>query len=653
MIFLSGCEAVARGAWEGGANFLCSYPGSPVTGIVDAFKQYPEIDTQWVANEKVGMEVAVGNAHAGMRSLVVMKHVGLNVAADPFFNAAYTGVRGALVVVVGDDPGAKSSQNEQDTRLLAFAAKIPVLEPSSINEVLIFTRLAFEISHRFDIPVVLRLTTQLCYGSSHVVTGTRKVITSKPSFAKPIQKYLLLPKFVPELHKNLNQRLNQLENSHWNRWFVQYIPAVLYTPKFSFGIVVSGFPSSFVIETFSNKIPILKIGMCFPLNILKIRNFAKHCERILVVEESSRFIEQQLRAMNLQVAARPYFDGVGEFHPRHMLSPDIPELKDFLGKHLEPQETKQQKTLPIPDCEIASISLSNESVDLELPIRPPGFCAGCSHRGIFYELSKRDLYVVGDIGCYTLGALGPYHALHTNLCMGASIGLLQGYLRSMDKQAAKSTVVIIGDSTFFHSGIPSLMTAVAADITATIIILDNSGAAMTGHQTTGMHFTLDDWKNFLAALKVSEFAIVDALNINTLVKKLDQFLDSDKLSIMVLKGDCVQGIKVKKPTNYRYTILDKQCDQCGECLKVDCPAIVPTRDRDNQIQSVSISIDCIGCGLCSQTCDTHAIVPRTVNSTVPILMPVLSRLPWRTIIRELRRVKPIRLLLEKNEKETY
>jgi len=650
MNFLNGCEAIARGAWEGGATFSCSYPGSPVTGVIDSLKQYPDIKTQWVANEKVGMEVAIGVAHAGMRSLVIMKHVGLNVAADPFFNAAYTGVRGALVVVVGDDPGAKSSQNEQDTRLLACAAKIPVLEPSTIEEALVFTRLAFEISHRFDIPVVVRVTTALCYGTSKVVTGARKAVVADLGFAQPLQKYLLLPRFVPALHKDLNHRLTQLASSHWSRWFNHSIPAEPRDGKFPFGIVVAGFPSAFVFEAFHKHAPILKVGMSFPLHEAALREFADGCEQILVVEESSRFIEQQLRAMNIRVANRPVFDGVGEFHPEHLLSPDIPELNNRLHKFLRKAEQPGKKQFmlalenksPAPDFVLA----------LDMPPRPPGFCAGCSHRGIFYELSKRDLYVVGDIGCYTLGALEPYSALDTNLCMGASIGLLQGYLAAMGPTAAKSAVAVIGDSTFFHSGIPSLMTAIASGMAATIIILDNSGAAMTGHQTTSPNFSGADWERFLAALGVPEFKVIDALNLQHLETTLDSFLDSAKLSVMVLKGDCVQGISIKKPTNFRYTVREDACTQCGECLKVDCPAIVPLWD-DGQLSNIAISNECIGCGLCSQSCGEHAIVPRMLATLAPALTPMLSGLPWHAIIHQIHQIKPLKGLIRQFEKETY
>ncbi|MFM8332189.1 MAG: hypothetical protein ACKN9T_10910, partial [Candidatus Methylumidiphilus sp.] len=396
MSFLSGCDAIARGAWEGGAAFAGSYPGSPVTGIIDGLARFPEIKTQWMANEKIAMEVSIGAAHAGQRALVVMKHVGLNVAADPFFNVAYTGTRGALVIVVGDDPGAKSSQNEQDTRMLAAAAKVPVLEPASIEEALLFTRLAFEISERFDTPVIVRVTTPLCYGTAKVVTGTRPKTFPRLGFAKPIEKYLLLPAFVGARHRDLNNRLARLADSDWGRWFAQPVAAAADAPRHPYGIVVAGFPYAQVAEAFRGHAPILKVGMSFPLNEAAIREFAARCDHLLVVEESSGFVEMRLRAMGLKVASRPQFDGVGEFALTQMCSPEIPAIAERIDAMTNSQTGRRRKRIPLA----AVADFPRMAEPLNAPPRPPGFCAGCSHRGIFYSLAQRDLYVVGDIGCY-------------------------------------------------------------------------------------------------------------------------------------------------------------------------------------------------------------------------------------------------------------
>jgi indolepyruvate ferredoxin oxidoreductase alpha subunit len=652
MKFLNGCDALARGAWEAGVGFVGSYPGSPVTGIVEQLLKFPEIRTRWMANEKVALETAIGAAHAGQRALVVMKHVGLNVAADPFFNVAYTGVRGGLVIVVGDDPGAKASQNEQDTRKLAEAANVPVLEPASVEEALLFPRLAFEISEQFDLPVVLRITTPLCYSTARVVTGTREQPSLKLGFAKPIEKFLLLPAFVPARHRDLNRRLGRLAGSHWSRWFADPLLPVPPAERYPYGIVVSGFPFSQVWERFKGKVPILKLGMPFPLNEAAVLEFAARCERVLVVEESSRLVEDRLRALGVNVARRPHFDGVGEFSLKHLESPDIPEIAEILkAPLLRPTAARYRHRLtPIS---VTSAPAPDDTA-LAAPPRPPGFCAGCSHRGIFYTLAQRNLYVVGDIGCYTLGSLEPHRALHANLCMGASLGILQGYLSAMGPEAAKSCIAVIGDSTFFHSGIPPLLTAVTAGTPGTVLILDNAGTAMTGFQLTIRPFRKEDWERLLGALRVPEFAVVDALDLQQIETTLDRFLASDRLSVMVLKGNCVQSLPHKGPTNYRYTIREDLCTACGDCLKVDCPAIVPTWEKGKtRLLSVAISTECIGCGLCSQSCSAHAILPRTVSFKWSGLTRLLAPVPWHRVIRTLRSIGPIRHLLEKFERETF
>lgn len=655
MTFLSGCDALARGAWEGGADFVGSYPGSPVVGITDCLARFPEIKTRLMVNEKVAMEVAVGVAHAGQRALVVIKHVGLNVAADPFFNVAYTGTRGALVVIVGDDPGAKSSQNEQDTRMLASAANVPVLEPTSVQEALIFTKLAFEISERFDIPVIVRVTTPLCYGTSKVVTGTRQLTLPQLGFAKPVQKYLLLPAFVVARHRDLNARLGRLATSHWNRWFSQVVPANHILKRYDYGIVIAGFPYAQVAKVFRGHVPILKLGMSFPLHKAVIHEFAAYCDKLLVVEESSGFIEHQLRTMGLKVASRPSFDGAGEFSLEQMLSPEIPAIAELLAKMANDPSARQNKRIPI--ATIAGSPHKNEDLPLKIPPRPPGLCAGCSHRGIFRVLAQRALYVVGDIGCYTLGALEPYRALHTNLCMGASIGMLQGYITAMGPQAAHAAIAVIGDSTFFHSGMPSLLAAAVAEppLTMTVLILDNHGPAMTGHQAiVKKSFGGRDWERLLGALGVPEFAVVDALDLRHVNTILDAFLASNKLSVMVLQGDCVQGLHNKVPTNYRYTIQTDICTRCADCLKLDCPAIVPAWGQGRNLVSVSINKECTACGLCPQVCPARAIMPYIIGSWChPVLIRMLPALPWRRIINKLRSIKVISHLLDFFERETH
>lgn len=634
---LDGCTAIARGAWEGGASFAAGYPGSPVTGVLDATAGYPEIRRQWAANEKIALETALGAAWSGARALVVMKHVGLNVAADPLYNAPYTGVRGALVIVVGDDPGASSSQNEQDTRLVAKAAGVPVLEPSSVAEALVFTRLAFEISARHDLPVIVRVTTPIAYGSTGAVAGARWPVPAAAGHARPIQKYLLLPAFVPARHTALIERLSALGASPAARWFCETSlpPEAVAGTRHPVGIVCAGFPAAAVRELCADTVPVLTLGLVHPLPEAPIRAFAQHCDRLLVVEESSHYLEDAIRALGLTVARRRHYDGVGSFGPKQLLSDEAPAVNALVQPLIDAAE-QRRRHIPI------------------LAPRTPGFCAGCSHRGIFSLLAKRDLYVVGDIGCNTLGAIQPYGALHANLCMGASISVLQGYLAALGPEAARRTIAVLGDSTFFHSGLPAILSAVQNGLPGTVLVLDNAGSAMTGHQQTAHARDADGWRALLKALGVPDVRVVDALDLGELDAALDAALATEALSVVVLKGDCVQSLPRKGPTNYRYAVRTDACSGCGDCLKVDCPAIVQlAASAAGGPRKVAITHECIGCGLCSQTCPEHAIVPRTVQTVSPRLARLLAPLPWRRLIRGLRGVAPVRRLLDRFETETY
>jgi indolepyruvate ferredoxin oxidoreductase alpha subunit len=648
--FMSGCEAIARGAWEGGVDMITSYPGSPVTDIVGAAQKFKEIRCQWAVNEKVAMEMAAGVAHGGGRVLTVMKHVGLNVAADPFFNLAYTGLEGGLVVVVGDDPGARSSQNEQDSRLLAIAANIPVLEPTNLQEAYLYTKLAFDISETFDVPVIVRVTAQHCYSSDRVVTGNRQKKNRRLSFAGPIQKYLLLPDFVVNRHQQLVNNLKQLANSDWNRWLVETTehPCESGMP-YPYGIICGGYIYNMICEVVGDlNIPIMKLGMVFPINEQAVREFANSCEKVLVLEESSRAIEQQVRQLDINTIGRSHFNGVGELQLNHLLCDDIPEWNQLVQnqhkKHHSPE-------LFVPVHCIEMVDENLLTAQISVPKRPAGFCAGCSHSPIFHQLGLRKIYVVGDIGCYTLGATEPFSALHANLCMGASIGILQGYLSIMDADARKKAVAVIGDSTFFHSGIPPLLTAVNSKAAATILILDNSRSAMTGYQETYPAYNKDEWLKLLEGFRVPEYAVVDALDVAALSIQLDEFLASEKLSVMVVKGDCVQGLPRKGPTNYRYTIREDMCTSCGKCLETDCPSIVKSLVDDKA--TFAITNECIGCGFCSQTCPENAIIPLSVNFESPVLTKALAKVPWHRVIKYLKSKPMMKGILEKFEREYY
>lgn len=618
----SGCEAVAFGAWEAGVKTLYSYPGSPVTEIVEAMQRLPDVKTSWTTNEKVAMEMAAGSCHSGARTLVVMKHVGLNVAADPFFNLAYTGVVGGLVVVVGDDPGARNSQNEQDTRQLCLAAGVPVLEPATVQEAQALTRLAFQLSEQFDLPVVLRLTSRLCYSKDKLARQERQTEQKIGAFATPIQKYLLLPAFVPGCHERRNHNLRALAASELARGLsIRTLPDKL-QQRYPLGIISSGFPSGVVQELLADDLPLLRLQLVHPLPEQQIRAFAAICDRILVAEESSGYLNQQVRSLGITTVDKPDYDGVGEFSVQTLRSPQAPELDSYLQ------------------------SLEPAAIDIRwldnLPPRLPGFCGGCPHTGIFQILRQRELYVVGDIGCSTLGSLDPFSALHTNLCMGASLGMLQGYLDGLGLQAASECVAVLGDSTFFHSGMTGLMALARQECQGTVIILDNSGSAMTGMQYTSLSLNAEKWLALLQSLGVVHCQVLPALEPSAIERWLDTELTRPALSVLVLKGSCVQELNIKEETPFRYTILESVCTSCGDCVKeTNCQNFEVTALAKDQTK-IEISSSCIGCGLCSQLCPEQAIVPLSVSMLVPESGPLarpMAKLagvvPWARVIRRL------------------
>ena len=646
---MSGCEAVARGAFEAGAHSLVSYPGSPVTGIVDAARRYDAIDTRWAANEKVALEIGAGIAYSGSSALVVMKHVGVNVAADPLFNVAYTGVRGALVVVVGDDPGASCSQNEQDTRQIAVAANIPVLEPSDAAEALLYTRLAFAISHEFDLPVIVRLTTQLCYGTQPVVVGSRDAVVAPGGFAAPVQKYLLLPGHVPARHRALIAAVERFAHSAANRFFYQEHwpdrrPELLHPV----GLICAGHTYAQVREHFEGELPILQVGCSFPLNAAIIERFASRCERVVVTEECSNVLRDQVRSLGHDVVSLGNDSVVGEFQIARLRRAGVPALTRIVDVICPPPR-------PFPLALVAAPADAPKASDELTPLspaaqRPPGFCAGCSHVGAFDVLRRLNRYVVGDIGCYTLGGTPSFGALHSNLCMGASVGVLQGYL-SVEPQRRREVVGVIGDSTFFHSGIPSVITAVNNRQCGTLLVLDNSGTAMTGFQRTGPNLDAQGWDKLLEGLGVQHRAVVPALNVEAIERQIAAFDDTDSLAVIVLKGLCVQGRERKGPTNFRYTITESACTNCGACKeRTDCPAIAPGTGKTGQAL-FTISSACIGCGMCSQTCPEHAILPMSVKTGVGVIDRALGHVKWEPVIRFVQDNKKLHRIAARFERE--
>lgn len=651
----SGNEAVAIGALDAGAAFLAAYPGSPVSDLTEAFTRLQGAQARWVANEKVALEVAAGVSYAGARALAVMKHVGLNVAADALYNLAYTGVRGGLVVVVGDDPGARASQNEQDTRAVASAAGVPVIEPADVAEAYVFARLAFAVSEHFDLPVILRLTTQLCYSSGPVVTAERRAPASEHEFAAPASKYLLLPRFVPDRHRAQLSNLARLATADWGRTFyaAEFPPGDDGRRRYPIGVVSGGYPGGALREHLSHRVPLLRVGMCHPLHEEAVLTFAARCERLLVVEECSRFLETRLRALSLPLEECPGLEPVGEANIRAVLTRLGADRTPTPGTLPAQASRPSTAAPPIPVSLQLPVNIPSMEGRLEkaaLPDRAPGFCSGCPHVAPFVALSRRLLYVVGDIGCYTMGAKEPFAALHQNLCMGASPAMLHGYLSVMDAESRRRAVAVIGDSTFFHSGMPAVMSAAHSDIPATVLILDNSGSAMTGLQQTSPQLEAEQWDQLLAGLGVQERSVVPAFAMERIEAELDRFLQSNHLSVLVIKGECVQARPQRRPTNYRYEVLTQKCTGCEACLKTDCPSIAWRPNLQGE-RLIDIAADCIGCGLCAQMCPEQAIVPLSVARTPNWLSSLLSRLPWPDMIATARSWTPLRRLIERMEYE--
>jgi indolepyruvate ferredoxin oxidoreductase, alpha subunit len=639
---MSGCEAIARGAWEAGAMALVSYPGSPVTGVVDSACKYPEIKTSWAANEKVALEICAGLSYSGLSVFAVMKHVGVNVAADALFNLAYTGVRGGLVVIVGDDPGATCSQNEQDTRLVGVAANVPVLEPSDVNEALLFTKLAFAISRRFDLPVIVRVTTQLCYGVQGVVTSARETAMAANGFAGPAEKFLLLPSHVPARHRALIGAIERLQEGDWSSFFFQEHWPEKHAERYDLGFICAGHTYAQVREQFDGHYPILQVGCAFPLNEARVRQFAERCERLIVTEECSTYLQDRVRSLGFEVISLGSDAVVGEFRVMRLRKANVPSLNKLLEK-IDPSV----RAFPIP---VKHLRQDDEDELPAPPARPPGFCAGCSHVGAFDVLHRLNRYVVGDIGCYTLGGTKPFVALHANLCMGASVGVLQGYLMAAPERR-RDTIAVIGDSTFFHSGIPSVVTAVNNGHAGTLLVLDNSGSAMTGFQRTGPNLDAESWEKLLAGLGVEHFAVVNALDVEAIEKHIAAFDLVEKFAVLVLKGMCVQGRKHKGPTSFRYTVTESACTNCGKCVeRTDCPALTPAVTRKGR-DVMSISNACIGCGMCSQTCPENAIIPRTVKTSVPVIDRALGRIEWHRVIHFVQNTKGLSKLAASFERE--
>ena len=567
---LFGNEAFARGAWEAGVTVATGYPGTPSTEILEFVAELykNEIYCEWSPNEKVAFEVAAGAALAGARAMATMKHVGLNVAADPLMTLAYTGVVGGFVAVVADDPGMHSSQNEQDTRRFAQFAKIPILEPADSQEAKDFVQYGLEISEKFQIPVILRSSTRISHSRTLVELGERKEPEKPVGFVKDPPKYVAIPVWARQMRVRLEQKMLEMRDavskSPLNR--IEWRDKKL-------GIVTSGVVYQYVREAYPNA-SVLKLGWSFPFPDDLIQEFAAGVEKVLVAEELEDFFEEHLKALGITCSGKNILPNIGE------LSQDI-----LSGTSLSPS------TLPPPST---------------LPSRPPVLCAGCPHRGIFYALGKFDVVVVGDIGCYSLGTLPPLSRLDTLLCMGAGVSMAQG----MDKAKNPRKVVgMVGDSTFFHSGITGLLDVAYNKGESTIIVVDNRTTAMTGHQDhPGSGLTLMGEETVAAsiaeigkAVGVKNTVVVDPRNIQETVAILKTAIESPEPWLIVSESPC--PLHLREPIGPPLAVDYDNCKNCGLCLKLGCPGL----EKDGKQVRIN-SLLCAGCKMCQNLCPTKAIV---------------------------------------------
>ena len=562
-----GNAAVARGLYEAGCCVVSSYPGTPSTEITEEMAKFNEVYVEWAPNEKVAMESAFGASLAGKRSFCAMKHVGLNVAADPLFTVAYTGVNAGMVIAVADDPGMHSSQNEQDSRHYAIAAKLPMLEPADSSEALAFAKAAYELSEQFDCPVLLKMCTRVAHSQSVVETAPRQEIPAKP-YEKNIAKYVMMPGNAIRRHPFVEERMAKLaqyaETSALNR---------VEMGGTEVGIITSSTSYQYVKEVFGNSVSVLKLGMIHPLPQNMIREFAAKVKKLVVVEELDPIVENACRAMGLTVSGKDVLPILGEF------SQNL--VAQCLGGEVH----------------------TGTALEDAIPPRPPVMCAGCPHRGLFYTLSKNKCTVLGDIGCYTLGAVAPLAAMDMTLCMGASISATHGFNKALGAESQGKTVAVIGDSTFMHSGMTSLANIAYNQSNSTVIILDNSITGMTGHQqnpTTGYNIKGDpagkiDLESLCRAMGFERVRVVDPYDLKACDTAIKEELAVEAPSVIISRRPCAL-LKYVKHSAPLMVDTDK-CKSCKACMKIGCPAI--------SIKNGKAHVDntlCVGCGVCEQLC---------------------------------------------------
>ena len=566
-----GNKALARGLYEAGCSVVSSYPGTPSTEVTEEAAKYDEIYCEWAPNEKVAMEVAFGASLAGKRSFCGMKHVGLNVAADPLFTCSYTGVNAGMVICVADDAGMHSSQNEQDSRHHAVAAKIPMLEPSDSNEALTFAKQAFELSEEFDTPVILKMCTRVSHSQSIVETADRNEPKQRP-YEKNIAKYVMMPGNAIRRHPVVEERMRKLteyaETCGFNR---------VEMGSKKLGIITSSTSYQYVKEVFGEKASILKLGMVNPLPEKLILDFASGVEKLVIVEELDPLIETHCKALGLTVTGKDVLPMEGEYSQNliaEKLGVSVPEYKS-LGE-----------TLP----------------------NPPVMCAGCPHRGLFYILSKNKCAVLGDIGCYTLGAVAPLNAMEMTLCMGASISAIHGFNKASGEEGEAKTVAVIGDSTFMHSGMTGLANIAYNQSNSTVIILDNSITGMTGHQqnpTTGYNIKGDpagkiDLESLCRSMGFARVSVVDPYDLEACDKVIKEELAAKEPSVIISRRPCALLKYVKH--NPPLTVKQENCVGCKSCMRLGCPAI-SMKDGKAAVDNTL----CVGCDVCRKLCKFDAL----------------------------------------------
>ncbi len=567
-----GNEAVARGLYEAGCRVISSYPGTPSTEITEFAAKYDEMYAEWAPNEKVAMEVAIGANFGGARSFCAMKHVGMNVAADPLYTASYTGVNAGMVIAVADDPGMHSSQNEQDSRHHAIASKVPMLEPADSGECKEFAKMAYDLSEQFDTPVILRLSTRISHSQSIVETCEREEHELK-DYEKNPQKYVMMPAMARGRHVVVEERTRKLreyaENCPFNRieWADKKI-----------GVITSGAAYQYTKEALGGKASILKLGLVNPLPVELIREFASQVETLYVIEELDDIIETHCRKHDVKVVGKERFTLLGEYSQSLIAERILGETNETL------------------------------SLDESIPVRPPVMCPGCPHRGLFYTLKKLKLFVSGDIGCYTLGAAAPLCAMDTTVCMGASISGLHGFNTARGAEHAKKSVAVIGDSTFVHSGITGLIDITYNKGISTVIVLDNRITGMTGHQqnpTTGHTLKGEaapelNIEKVCEACGISRVRVVDPNNLKELEAAVKEELAADEPSVIITRRPCalLKYVKHEKPL----WIDPDKCKTCKACLRIGCPSISLKEGK-----AVIDRTSCVGCGQCEQLCAFGAI----------------------------------------------